>query len=163
MTYSILNPQPASGLEAGEVAVTLDTGDIIAVACTTRRMVNAQGVEFNASARAINADGTPRTCGCNQPIATAFPQPCTPQQVSRFGVDALAKEHVLAVLGEPPTLVDLYDDNGDPVLEADGVTHKQVPMLGALDPLVADQVSMRHALSVVAALADCAPLASLLA
>jgi hypothetical protein len=172
MSYSLMDPQPAAraenatdtdpGLYPDEVAVTLDDGSHVAVACAVDRMANGQGVEFRATARAITADGTSQICGSGYAIQTTWPQLCPPESFARFGVDALRKEHILGVLGEPPTQVALLDSDGNPVMEADGVTPKTVPMCGTVDPTAADQISVRHAMAVATAMSNASALGAIL-
>lgn len=84
----------------GEIAVELDTGDIVAVACIRKR-VDA-GVCYHATARAIEADGTARLYPNGAPLETAMKHSVSVERVETLTDDAIARECLLAVLGEPP-------------------------------------------------------------
>lgn len=114
MSYTVMNPQPAardpaaSGIAAGlypnEVAVTLDDGQDVAVYVEGSPTDNNAGLIFYASARAIAADGTTQLHGATQ-LVTEFQHTSNHDEVALYGADALAKCHILAVLGETITTV----------------------------------------------------------
>lgn len=83
----------------GETAVELDTGDIIAVSCIRKRV--DQGVCYNAKARAIEADGTARTYQDGRLLETEMKHGVSVERVDVLTDDAITRECLLAVLGEP--------------------------------------------------------------
>lgn len=96
MSYTKRNDVPVA---AGEIAVELDTGDIVAVACIRKR-VDA-GVCYHATARAIEADGTARLYPNGAPLEIAMKHGVSVERVETLTDDAIARECLLAVLGEP--------------------------------------------------------------
>jgi hypothetical protein len=114
MTYTVMNPQPAArastllyseigpGLYPNEVAVTLDTGQDVAVYVEATPAGNNAGIIFYASARAIAADGATQL---HQPgnvqMVTECQHASSQAEVSANGADSLAKCMAMAVLGEP--------------------------------------------------------------
>lgn len=114
MTYTVMNPQPAArastlqdnqlgpGLYPNEVAVTLDSGQDVAVYVEATPAGNNAGIIFYASARAIQADGTTllHEPG-NVQMVTECQHASSQAEVTAYGADALAKCMAMAVLGEP--------------------------------------------------------------
>jgi len=101
MSYTKTDPQP-SGLNAGETAVTLDDGTIVAVQATCTVQDTSGSPVIAAAARVIKADGSPITLPDGSPIASAFPHTSCPQEVTDAGgIEALQKCVLMAVLGEP--------------------------------------------------------------
>ena len=98
MTYSKRNDIPVAD---GELAVELDTGALVAVRCDRKR-VDA-GVCYHAQARAIDAEGTQLADGSARPIVTEFKHSVPVDLVDTLGDDAITRECLLAVLGEPMT------------------------------------------------------------
>lgn len=96
MSYTKRNDVPVA---AGEIAVELDSGDIVAVACIRKR-VDA-GVCYHATARAIEADGTARLYPNGAPLQTGMKHGVSVERVETLTDDAIARECLLAVLGEP--------------------------------------------------------------
>lgn len=84
---------------AGELAVELDTGDIVAVACNRKRV--DYGVCYHATARAIEADGTARAYPNGSPLATSLKHSVSVERVDVLTDDAIARECMFAALGEP--------------------------------------------------------------
>lgn len=102
MSYTVVSPQP-SGLNAGETAVTLDDGTIVAVSATSSVQPTSGSPVIAATARAINADGSPKCLSDGSPIAVEFRHTSCPQEVTDAGgIAAVQKCVLLAVLGEPP-------------------------------------------------------------
>lgn len=169
MSYTKLNPQPvqraadaqgisAPGLYPNEVAVKLDdTGALVAVFVEVTWQGTNAGAEFYASARAINADGSTMLCPAGSEVVTEARHLADPLSVQQFTAASLSKECVLAVLGEPPTLVDETgpDANGNPVTI-------QAPMI-AWGDIARAQFSIRHALAMVADAGEVTDLGALLA
>lgn len=101
MSYTKTDPQP-SGLNAGETAVTLDDGTIVAVQASTTVQETSGCPVITATARAINADGTPKTAPDGSPIASTFHHTSNPAEITDAGGIAAVQRCVLmAVLGEP--------------------------------------------------------------
>lgn len=112
MSYTKINPQPAArastlaaneigpGLYPNEVAVTLDTGQDVAVYVDATPTDNNAGIIFYASARAIAADGTTLLHG-NIQMVTECQHASSQAEVTQYGASALAQCMALAVLGEP--------------------------------------------------------------
>jgi hypothetical protein len=101
VSYSIANPQP-SGLAAGETAVTLDTGETIAVAVSLTPQPNNAPSFVSATARQINADGTAMLDSAGAAISTEFRYTPTADEANNPTTLAAAqKDCLMAVLGEP--------------------------------------------------------------
>jgi hypothetical protein len=83
----------------GEIAVELDTGDLVAVGCNRKRV--DYGVCYHATARAINVDGTARTYPTGALLQTAMKHSVSVDRVDTLTDDAIARECMFAVLGEP--------------------------------------------------------------
>lgn len=99
MTYAKRNDIPTPD---GDIAVELGSGSLISVRCDRKR-VDA-GVCYHATARAIDAAGLPVCDAQGRPIATEFKHSVPMQRVDELGDDAIARECLLAVMGEPVTL-----------------------------------------------------------
>jgi hypothetical protein len=84
---------------AGEAAVELDTGELVAVACT--REVRGTSLYFLATARAIDASGNAVTGADDQPVTTQLAMTHT----DIASADDMARDCLLAVLGESTTLI----------------------------------------------------------
>lgn len=112
MTYSKLDPQPA-GLSANETALQLDDGTLVAVAVVPTWLPNGAGVAFAGTARHIIADGTTQACPQGQDVQTGFTHAATVTDADTSDkIGAIAKEILLAMLGEPPTMTTV---NGEEV------------------------------------------------
>lgn len=83
----------------GESAIELDTGELVAVVCN--RFVAGGRIQFSGSARAINSDGSSILDGDGKAVERRFPY-SDPRPVL---VDAIARDVLLALLGERPELV----------------------------------------------------------
>lgn len=106
MSYLKTNPQPA-GLQANETAVTLDTGDLVAVQATCSVEPNSGDPVITADARVINADGTNKLDSQGQPMHSSWCYGSFAAEIANLGNgDAVAGMAVLqkcclmAVLGE---------------------------------------------------------------
>ena len=93
------------GLYEDETVLRLATGELVAVSVERAWLANNAGVVFRAWARLIEDNGTTRRTRDRAEVETVLPYSCTPHELETFGVDALAKEGLLAVLGEAPTMV----------------------------------------------------------
>jgi len=131
MSYTKMSTQPearasdavgiAPGLYTGEIAVTLDdTGDSVAVFVEGAPTDNNSGIAYYASARAINADGSTIVHGDVQ-IVTEMTHNADHGSVDAIGADVLAKNCVLAVLGEIIQAIP-NTDPAQPVIAADAMT-----------------------------------------
>ncbi|MDH7971033.1 hypothetical protein QH494_02470 [Sphingomonas sp. AR_OL41] len=138
MTYTITTE--CSGLAIGEQAVTLDDGHVIAVAVTPAWLANGAGVVISATARWIDRDGCSHTCPEGQHVTLTFSHTADGAAVARHGVQTLAREVLLMVLGEDATLIDY--ENGD------GSTHS-APLIPWSDD-VRLNASIRRAIACVA-------------
>lgn len=83
----------------GESALELDTGELVAVVCT-RTLLGGQ-ILFRGKARAVDAAGAPMVGADGLPIAREF-QHTDPRPGK---ADEVARDVLLALLGEPPELV----------------------------------------------------------
>ena len=100
MSYAKTSPVPP-GLNPGETAVTLDDGSIIAVQAVSSVQDTSGCPVITATARAINADGTPKTMADGSPIASTFNHTsCTQEITDAGGIAAVQKCVLMAVLGE---------------------------------------------------------------
>lgn len=101
MSYTKVTPQP-SGLKPNEVAVQLDTGDLIVVGCDTTIAPNSGNPCITTQARAINSDGTDKLDVNGQPIRSAFTHSSDQTEITNAGgIGAVQKCCLLAALGEP--------------------------------------------------------------
>lgn len=176
MSYTILDPQPPArsaeleadeigpGLYPGEIAVDLGDGYLAAAAVEVERLRNGEGVVLTARARAIEADGTSMPCARLDEIATAMTHRASVAELERDGIDALAREALLIVLGEPPTMV--TRDNPpppDPQDPPEGWTEEYEAELLPISDLARQQASIRHAIEVAEAILAASDPAALLA
>lgn len=100
MAYTVTSPQP-TGLQTGETAVTLDTGELVAVAAVSSVEPNTGNPAIVASARVINADGTDKLDAVGQPIKSGFSHVTNTVEIAQVGsMAAVQKCVLLAVLGE---------------------------------------------------------------
>lgn len=83
----------------GEMAVELDTGELVAVVCT-RTLLGGQ-ILFRGQARAVTAEGVAVVGTDGVPIAREF-QHTDPRPGK---ADEVARDVLLALLGEQPELV----------------------------------------------------------
>lgn len=103
MSYVKTDPVPAD-LNAGETAVTLDDGTIVAVQAKSSVQETSGCPVIAATARAIKADGSPETLPDGSPIASAFQHTSCAQEITDAGgIDVVQKCVLMAVLGEPTT------------------------------------------------------------
>lgn len=101
MSYTKTDPQPP-GLGVNETAVTLDSGQIIAVQATCSVTANSGNPVINATARQIDASGNQVDDANGQPIQAAFSHAAVQSEITLCGsISALQKCVLMAVLGEP--------------------------------------------------------------
>ena len=101
MSYTLASPQPPN-LAANETAVTLDSGQIIAVRATCEVQPNSGNPVIIASARQIDAHGNAVKDPTGQPITSSFSHAGTQADITLCGsIQALQKCVLMAMLGEP--------------------------------------------------------------
>lgn len=111
MSYSVIQSQP--GLQDGETAVQLDSGDYIAVGVDIRRCTIEQSPTYYVTARAINpSDGSTKLDPHGAEIKTSATHKTNDTELAALTENGVIKECVLLALGEPPTL----DGSGNPVI-----------------------------------------------
>lgn len=101
---------PGPGLHADESVLELEGGQLVAVSVETKWPENNSGLALHGWARLIQADGASKTDPEGKVIETSISVNCDQQLVDAHGAKKLAKEVLLAVLGEPPTMVNLKND-----------------------------------------------------
>ena len=100
MNYTVMNPQP-SGLQPHESAVTLDTGDLVAVQATCGIEANTGNPSITAGARVINSDGSDKLDAVGQPITSGLSHVTNATEIAAAGSMAAVQKCVLmALLGE---------------------------------------------------------------
>lgn len=103
MSYAKIDPQP-SGLQPGEIAVTLDSGETIAVSVALTPQANNAPSFIDAIARQINTDGTAMLDSAGETITTEFRYTPPPSEANDpAALAAVQKDCLMAVLGEPLT------------------------------------------------------------
>jgi len=98
MSYIKRTDVPAAD---GEQVVELDTGALVATSCTRERV--ATGVAFRAKARAIGPDGAEVQDAMGRAVVTELSHVAPVAVVEAETADAIARDCLLAVLGEPVT------------------------------------------------------------
>ena len=100
MPYTKMNPQPA-GLQPNETAVTLDTGDLVAVQAVCGIEANTGNPSIVAGARVINSDGTDKLDAVGSSITSGFSHVTNQTEITAAGsMAAVQKCTLMAVLGE---------------------------------------------------------------
>jgi len=100
--------RPDLEVDAGWIAVELDTGHTVAVTCERKRV--ASGVAYHAIAKAIDWTGSERRDSKGQPLRTELKHAVPVAQIEEAGDcletgdGCIAREVMLAVLGEPCAL-----------------------------------------------------------
>lgn len=119
MAFSLLTPQPAKrdaslnyddigpGLYEDETALVLDDGSLVAVSVVPMWLANGAGVAFTGYARLMNADGSTMQCAFGNHVETNLNHSADALTVQSLGVETIAREIMLAMLGEEPTLRDV--------------------------------------------------------
>lgn len=98
MTYTKRSDIPA---QPGEQVVELDTGALVATSCTIARIDT--GMSFRAVARAVDAEGQPILDTQGRAVRTELTHTAPASIVDTEGADNIARDCLLAVLGEPVT------------------------------------------------------------
>lgn len=100
MSYTVMNPQP-SGLQPNETAVTLDSGDDVAVSAVCGVQDGSGNIAITASARVINADGTNKLDASGAAVTSGFSHGTNSVEIAAAGsVQAVQKLVLMAVMGE---------------------------------------------------------------
>lgn len=102
----------ADELAAAAGAVTLETGDLVAVSCVVHDRPETPQIDLMTVALACDAQGVPRTKGNGQLVAQAFWSSIWPDRLAALGVDTVRKALMMVALGEPQPQVPI--DNPDP-------------------------------------------------
>lgn len=102
MAYEVAAEQP-EGLRDGETAVLLDSNILIAVKVTPEYLPQGQGVAVHAEARWIEADGTSKEANGVE-VTSGLDSTFDNHFLTTYGLNALTKEVLLTVLGEPHEL-----------------------------------------------------------
>jgi hypothetical protein len=102
-------------------------------------MENNGGVSFTGWCRWIDADGQTHLCGHGQHVETAFTFHAPAPLVQELGVSFIAKEMILALLGEQLDTVERTNEAGEAVT---------LPTMGWSEE-VRLNASIRHALKAV--------------
>jgi hypothetical protein len=112
-----LDPQPeprasgldydtrAPGLYPDETALKLSEGFLVAVSVVPKRMDNGGGVAFTAWARWIHGDGTVRLDRHGNEVELCVTRTADGAMIERFGLAGFARDLVLMMLGEEPSLM----------------------------------------------------------
>lgn len=100
MSYEKTSPQPPN-LAANETAVTLDSGQIVAVAAVCSVSVTSGCPVIAATAREIDASGNAIKDAHGNPVQSAFNHTTCNTEITDVGsIDAVQKCVLMAVLGE---------------------------------------------------------------
>ena len=94
------------GLWPGEVRISLDDGELVAVAVKPTWLANNAGAEIYACARIVEADGSTKLSEDGEHVEVEFRDKRPMSEIEQFGIEAVCREFVLLVLGEPATVVD---------------------------------------------------------
>lgn len=132
----------APGLYPDEMAVQLDTGELVAVAVQTQlpaaqdNRITGGGLVFFGWARLINQDGSTRLDPSGHEIEIETRFPATPSFIAsrktqeERGEDRIARELIMLMLGEDPETMEIVGDPDAPptaiaVDEADWHAHPE--------------------------------------
>lgn len=117
MAYKLVHTQPpprdpglrweqnGPGLHQDEVAVELDTGELVAVSVEVHWDEGNTGLGLHGWARLINGDGSSKTDPAGKVIETSLPTTVSQDLLERHGKKKLGREVMHAVLGEVLTQV----------------------------------------------------------
>ena len=142
MTYTIVNPATAPNLAAGEMQVTLDTGQTVAVIASSTRisggsvtvLAHARQIDPTTAVTAVDANGHAITSSASHTFDAAT--------IAAQTLPACTKDMALLALGEAPLLFGAA--------------------LAPLDPSVVAAYSIRNAIAAAAHAAPVMDLASVL-
>lgn len=84
-----------------ETMIALDDGIKVAVSVVSVWEPNNAGVVFTGKARCLCNDGEPETCPHGQEICTSFTYNVSASLVEQRGIDNIAKDVAMALIGEP--------------------------------------------------------------
>lgn len=103
MSYAKIDPQP-SGLQPGEIAVALDSGETVAVSVTLTPQANNAPSFLHAVARQIGTDGSAVLDASGNAVMTEFTYSLTASEANDpTAFQAVQRDCLMAVLGEPVT------------------------------------------------------------
>lgn len=164
----------APGLYPDETVFQLDSGEEIAISVSTARMPNGGGMSFRGWARVITGDGSTLLDAAGEEMELEFVHIVTPTAFAALDVAGdpaegkIAKEIVLLMLGEAPTMVPIENDPDAVPMEvalddADHAAHPEkaapgtvldhnateAPMIGWSEEIRMN-ASIRHALELFA-------------
>ena len=100
MTYE---KRPDVPVLPGEMAVELDSGDLVAAWCERKR-VDA-GLCYHARARAIDEDGVTLVDARGRLVQTEFKHSISVDKVAEKGDENVTRDILMLVLGEPVTVI----------------------------------------------------------
>ena len=86
-------------VRTGEQAVELDTGDLVAACCVRNR--SGTSLALHARARAVDVDGATIVDSRGDTVDSEHIHTATAESLAEHGADALARDCLLLVLGEP--------------------------------------------------------------
>lgn len=133
MAFEALPDQ--TGLEEGETAFRLDDGTLVAVAVHTEWISNGEGMVGVVRSRWIDAAGATQTCAHDQPVIRETSHTFSNSFVDRHGADLLAKQLVLAALGEPVDEIEITNPDKTtftaPILKLGGEDRAQASIRAA--------------------------------
>ena len=90
-------------VQAGEIALELDDGNLVAVQCPAERNPQSNSMVFTSSARWIDAAGAQKFDPAGRAVATAKTHNAGNEQVAALGASVIVRECLYLVSGEPLT------------------------------------------------------------
>lgn len=90
-------------VQAGEIALELDDGNLVAVQCPAERNPQSNSMVFTPRARWIGVDGEQRRDPAGREVITTKTHNASPEQVSALGASVIVRECLYLVSGEPLT------------------------------------------------------------
>lgn len=144
MGYTVLKDQP--GLFPHEMAVRLDTGDLVAVSVSREWLLNGEGIVFKGQANAIDATGKPLSTPDGTAITSGYEFVANHVALQQYDPKDIAGEVALMVLGEPPALV--TEVTYPPAGEGEPAQTYRIPFINVHDG-ERFAASIRHQLKVV--------------
>jgi hypothetical protein len=127
MSYRKLEPQPEArsaelgwdepgdGLYPGEIALRLGSGQLVAVSIDQHR--EGANIVLKGCARWIDGKGRVRSGADRAEVEIVFPLTVSPAfAAAKGGIETVQRELVLALLGEPATMIDV-DGEDLPLLD----------------------------------------------
>ena len=103
---NVIGPAPydviAPGLYPDEKAYTLSSGENVAVSLRSDRLTNNGGMAFTVWVRWIKPDGSSKLDDSGQDVEISFRHTADVAQLQEHGDVVIAKELLLAALGEAP-------------------------------------------------------------